>query len=609
MGKDQEERKSFIELVKMAWDHSKGLVIASMTREVIQVLNPYAALLLGAKVTNLLITGSYDRAAELVVWMGIFLLCMKCAENICISLENKWCIVLDMRMQSNMNQVCYASDLEVLESYEYQQNYQRAKDGLEYSGGIYSFICCCETILADALRMMITVIFLTDLILKANSWTGRGMVLALAGLIVGCSFLRILNNRKTFEAASRFYEKLVPYNNQLQYFFYELCAEQTIGKDIRTYHLEKLISEKEEGSHREVLRFLNKIKIASSKYHALNAMLEGFLWGATYLLVTFCCLEEHLGLGDILKYAGIVNQVSQAFSSILNASADARFKVNFLEGYLSFVRSRPKEEKRQDSGKAQDVQGTICCSHVSYQYDGTDRMALCDISLEIEKGSQVAIVGENGSGKSTLLKVLMGLYTPKDGSVTVFGEERYREMDYFAAVFQDFTIFPITVEQNLTFSLKHDEKKRKGVWQALEILGLSQRVEKLSWGIDTVLRCNGYSQATRLSGGEEQKIALARAIFTQRPVYVLDEPSAALDTKSELLLYKLFRELTEDKTVIFVSHRLFSCRMCSRIFVMDHGKLVQEGAHEQLVRIPGKYREMWESQVRDLMEDTGSTMQ
>ncbi|MGN0250498.1 MAG: ATP-binding cassette domain-containing protein [Oliverpabstia sp.] len=601
MGKNQKERKLFVKLVRMTWDNAKGLVIASLLREVIQVVNPYVVLLFGAEITNLLIAGSYDRAVELVVWMSIFLLCMKCTENICTGLENKWSIALELYMQSNMNQVCYASDLEVLESYEFQQNYQRAKDGLEYSGGMYAFICCCETILADVLRIVITVAFLTNLILKANSWTGRGMIVALAGLIVGCSFLRVLNNRKTFEAASRFYEKLVPYNNQLQYFFYELCADQTIGKDIRTYHLENMISGKEEVSHREVLGFLKKIMKASSKYHALNAMLEGFLWGVTYLLVTLCCLAERLGLGDILKYVGIVNQVSQAFSSILNASADVRFKLNFLEGYLAFVKSCPKEEKRLGTLKNQDVQGDICCSHVSYQYSGTDTMALCDVSLKIEKGSQVAIVGENGSGKSTLLKVLMGLYTPKGGSVTVFGEKQYREMDYFAPVFQDFTIFPITVEQNLTFSINHDEEKRKVVWKVLEKLDLKQKVEKLHLGIDTVIRWNESGQVSRMSGGEEQKIALARAIFTQRPIYVLDEPSAALDIKSELTLYKLFRELTEDKTVIFVSHRLFSCRQCDKIFVMDHGKLVQEGTHEQLVKVQGKYREMWESQIRDFL--------
>lgn len=200
-------------------------------------------------------------------------------------------------------------------------------------------------------------------------------------------------------------------------------------------------------------------------------------------------------------------------------------------------------------------------------------MALCDVSLKIEKGSQVAIVGE----------------------------KQYREMDYFAPVFQDFTVFPITVEQNLTFSINHDEAERIVVWKALEKLDLKQKVEKLPLGIDTVLRWNDSGQVSRMSGGEEQKIALARAIFTQRPIYVLDEPSAALDIKSELTLYKLFRELTEDKTVIFVSHRLFSCRQCDKIFVMDHGKLVQEGTHEQLVKVQGKYREMWESQIRDFL--------
>lgn len=602
MGTNQEEKKLFVELLKMAWVRSKGLVIVSLIRECIRVLNPYAVLLFGAEITNFLIAGSYSRGVEQVVWMCIFLFCTKCTEIICTSLENKWSLALEMELRSDMNQACYTSDLEVLESYEFQQNYQRAKDGLEYSGGIYSFICCCETVLADILRIMITFIFLAVLILKANSWAGRGMVLALAVLIAGCSVLRVMNNQKTFEIASRFYEKLIPYNNQLQYFFYELCADQTIGKDIRTYHLESMISLKEEDSHREVLHFLNKITIESSKYHVLNAMLEGFLWGATYLLVTLCCLEEHLGLGDILKYVGIVNQVSQALFSILNASADARFKLNFLEGYISFVKYCSKNEKKLVFGKNQDMQGDICCSHVSYQYNGMDTLSLCDVSLRIEKGSQIALVGENGSGKSTLLKVLMGLYTPKSGSVTVFGEKRYREMDYFAAVFQDFTVFPVTVEQNITFSNSHDQKEREGVWKALGKLGLSQRVEKLPHGIDTVLRWNNNDQVNRLSGGEEQKIALARAIFTQRPIYVLDEPSAALDIKSELRLYKLFRELAEDKTVIFVSHRLFSCRMCNKIFVMDHGKLVQEGTHEQLVKVQGKYREMWESQVRDLTE-------
>ena len=175
----------------------------------------------------------------------------------------------------------------------------------------------------------------------------------------------------------------------------------------------------------------------------------------------------------------------------------------------------------------------------------------------------------------------------------------------FAAVFQDFTIFPFTVLQNITVSAESSKEEENRAWEVLERLELRECIGGLPDGIHTALRWNGSSERAKLSGGEEQKLALARALFAQRGAYILDEPSAALDSKSEIALYDFFRKLTGQKTVIFVSHRLFSCLKCDKIFVMDHGKLVQEGTHEQLVEVEGKYREMWQSQIQDFVEEGG----
>lgn len=589
-------------IMSMIWKSDPWLIVSGVLRSLVQIILPYITIVFSAEVINALTGNYYKRALKIVGWMSASVLVVKCVEAFLESDENRRKISLDLYMKEKLNQICYGVKLEKLESHEFQQNYQQAMDGLEYSGGFYAFLVCCRDLAVNSLRAMIAVGFFLELILRAESLSGRVFVVLLAiGIGLGAC-IRTVNNKQSFQAASQFYQKLVPYNNQLQYFFYQLCADKAIGKDVRTYQLERLICEHESSCHDEILKFLKKIEFTSRKYNVANAVVDGFLWGMTYLLVSLCCIVEKMAVGDLLKYIGIVNQISQALSLLLNSGADVRFKTGFLGNYVQFVETYSVEESNSQPGEA-TVE--IRCENVSYQYENAEKPALSEVTLCISSGTHVAIVGENGSGKSTLLKILLGLYAPLEGVVKVNEKPLETVSNEFAAVFQDFTIFPFTVLQNITVSAESSKEEENRAWEVLERLELRECIGGLPDGIHTALRWNGSSERAKLSGGEEQKLALARALFAQRGAYILDEPSAALDSKSEIALYDFFRKLTGQKTVIFVSHRLFSCLKCDKIFVMDHGKLVQEGTHEQLVEVEGKYREMWQSQIQDFVEEGG----
>ena len=197
--------------------------------------------------------------------MSASVLVVKCVEAFLESDENRRKISLDLYMKEKLNQICYGVKLEKLESHEFQQNYQQAMDGLEYSGGFYAFLVCCRDLAVNSLRSTIAVGFFLELILRAESLSGRVFVVLLAiGIGLGAC-IRTVNNKQSFQAASQFYQKLVPYNNQLQYFFYQLCADKAIGKDVRTYQLERLICEHESSCHDEILKFLKKIEFTSRK--------------------------------------------------------------------------------------------------------------------------------------------------------------------------------------------------------------------------------------------------------------------------------------------------------------------------------------------------------
>ena len=237
--------------------------------------------------------------------------------------------------------------------------------------------------------------------------------------------------------------------------------------------------------------------------------------------------------------------------------------------------------------------------NVSFHYPNNDELVLKNITTKIRVGRKLAIVGKNGSGKSTFIKLLCRLYDPTEGEILLNGidikkydYDEYRQI--FSVVFQDFQLFSFPVAQNVAAGLEYDEEK---VWRALAQAGMAERVKNMEKGLDTVIY-KQEDEGVEISGGEAQKLAIARALYKDAPVVILDEPTAALDPVSELEVYERFDEMVEEKTAIYISHRMSSCRFCENIVVFEDGNIAQIGNHDTLVSQNGLYRELWNAQAQ-----------
>jgi ATP-binding cassette subfamily B protein len=239
--------------------------------------------------------------------------------------------------------------------------------------------------------------------------------------------------------------------------------------------------------------------------------------------------------------------------------------------------------------------------NVCFRYPFCEEYALKNVSFKISTKSRVSIVGMNGSGKTTMIKLLCGLYVPESGYITLNGKD-ISKYDYdaylnlFAVVFQDFKLLAFPIGQNVATSIDYDDAK---VWDSLKLAGISDRINSLPLKLNQTIYRNVKEEGIEISGGEEQKIAIARALYKNAPIYIFDEPTAALDPISEYEIYSKFNEIIGDKAALFVSHRLSSCRFCNTIIVFNNGQIVQMGSHDELLKdIGGIYYELWSAQAQ-----------
>ena len=251
--------------------------------------------------------------------------------------------------------------------------------------------------------------------------------------------------------------------------------------------------------------------------------------------------------------------------------------------------------------KRSDNEYQIEFRHVYFKYPGSEEYALKDLCLTLTIGEKMAVVGMNGSGKTTMIKLLCRLYDVTEGEILLNGVniKKYDQREYrqlFSVVFQDFHILPYTLGENVAASEAQDPER---VMECLEKAGLGERTRKLPEGLGTFVTKKYDENGVEFSGGELQKIAIARAIYKESPFVLLDEPTAALDPMAEYEIYRNFDKIVDKKTAIYISHRLSSCRFCKKIAVFHEGRLIQMGSHEQLLRdADGKYYEMWKAQAR-----------
>ncbi len=363
---------------------------------------------------------------------------------------------------------------------------------------------------------------------------------------------------------------------------------------------------------------IRKLNTKMNKYHLkaysdaeslglkLSIPKEILNWSSTlfnYLLVCFYCAIGAFPVGDVIKYTGYLGR----FMGDLNALLDTlfrSFKENepFLKQYLEYF-DIPNDmyqgslavEKRSD--KKYDIE----FRNVSFKYAGSENYALKNVNLTFNVGERLAVVGMNGSGKTTFIKLMCRLYDPTEGEIYMndFDVRKYdyrQYLDLFSVVFQDYSLLALPLGNNVSSAASWDAEKAE---KSLREVGFGERYDEMPKGLETPIYKNFDNEGVNVSGGEAQKIALARALYKDAPFIILDEPTAALDPIAEAEIYAKFDEIVGDKTAIYISHRLSSCRFCDKIAVFDNGEIVQVGSHEELLADEnGKYYELWTAQAQ-----------
>lgn len=325
----------------------------------------------------------------------------------------------------------------------------------------------------------------------------------------------------------------------------------------------------------------------------------------TGLVYAFVCLKAWAGafaVGSVAQYVGAITALSGSVGTLVSTWGEFRANAVFLRQTYKFL-DTPSEmyQGSLTTEKRSDRNYEIEFRDVSFRYPGAEDYALRHVSMKFRVGERLAVVGENGSGKTTFIKLLCRLYDPTEGAILLNGID-IRKYDYdeyialFSVVFQDFQLLSFSLGQNVAAAVQYNPERAKA---CLQKAGFGDRLAQLPDGLETKLYKDFDEKGVQISGGEAQKIALARALYKDAPFVVLDEPTAALDPIAEMEVYEKFNEIVGDRTAVYISHRLSSCRFCDSIAVFDRGSIIQRGTHETLVRdAGGKYAALWNAQAQ-----------
>lgn len=393
--------------------------------------------------------------------------------------------------------------------------------------------------------------------------------------------------------------------NRLFGFFGYLGSEKKYAADMRFYR-QYLICKKyncdKTGTFNSKGPFAKYARGAMGAYMAAGAALSAIFMGAAYVYVCLKAWAGAFGAGEVAQYVAALTTLSSGLSGFIAALGKMKTNAPFLDLVFEFLdipsnmyQGSLAPEKRSDGSYE------IEFKDVSFRYPAANDFALKHVNVKFRAGEKLAVVGMNGSGKTTFIKLLCRLYDPTEGEILLNGTnikkyDYYDYMNIFSVVFQDFKLFSLPLGENVACGKDVDEKR---ALKALDEAGFNERYEKMPKGLNTYLYKDIEKDGVDISGGEAQKIAIARALYKDSPFIILDEPTAALDPIAESEIYEKFNELVTDKTAIYISHRLSSCKFCDEIAVFDKGRVVQKGSHEALLSDEnGKYYELWHAQAQ-----------
>lgn len=429
--------------------------------------------------------------------------------------------------------------------------------------------------------------------------------------LIATTLISYFLNKRIIKWAVNNNKEKIGYQQRTDY-INNVSADLKSAKDIRLYNmsvwLEKVYGDNIKSLSGWYKRYTEKVFGVSLCDSGLSLLREG----VAYAYLLYLVLNWQIEVADFVLYFGVITGFSVWLSGILgqiNSLNSISIAVDYLRAYLEYPESYKKDGGIETTNII-SLPKTIELKNVSYRYEGAQSDTLQNINLKIESTEHLAIVGLNGAGKTTLVKLICGLTDPTKGTVLYDGIDvkEYNRRSYyklFSAVFQQFSIMSVTIEEIVaeTVSEKVDSAK---VELCLKQAGLWEKISSLTQGMKSEFGKTIYDNGVELSGGEIQKLLLARALYKTAPVMILDEPTAALDPISESKLYEIYNEIMDKRSTVFISHRLASTRFCNRILLIENGSIVEEGIHDTLLGEKCKYYELFETQAKYYRDNPNS---
>lgn len=586
-------------LFKEIWQYDKRILVHIVLAGISEMLMPLASLGLTAIIIDAVADGQTNnlivRFTGLLFIVLILTIIAKTSMTTLQMQGNAFRVQFMNKLMVKLTEVDFA----LFDGNEGQEKINKASDTTDSPEKVFQR----GLLVAEALVKNVLGLFIYSYLLAEIHW---GFILLVAASSLINFFYSLQVNKKEDQNK----ERVAPINRKLNY-IKEKTGEFNRAKDMRMYKMENWFGAVFKDLIQQKFSYLSVILRKKFVGNTLSGLFTLLIDLVAYVYLIQLIIAGEISVASFTVYFGAIATLSTWISGTMNRVVDINKMVMEIDDFREFIEigSQMNQGKGIDIKFEQTKQLSIEFNQVSYRYPEADKDTIKDFNVKIEPGEKIALVGINGAGKSTLIKLLTGLYRPTKGSIKVNGHavDEYNIHDYydlFSVVFQDYYELPVTLEEMVIQGKDKDQSKLDRIESRT---GLKNILSKLPEKGQTKLVKRVYSDAVDLSGGQKQTLQLAKALYKDGPVLILDEPTAALDPIAESEIYNQYEELSREKTSIFISHRLASTRFCDRILFMENGNIVEQGTHSELMKLKGKYYEMFETQSYYYKNEVGET--
>lgn len=579
-------------LIKIIWNLQANFIPLTIVQSIVKTAIPIVNIILPKYIIDEMI--GLKRWNHLIFYILIIILSNAVLAIAKTLLDKQWNLAnikLRYNIEKHLNIHIMNMDFEKIENPQILDLKDRALYPIKMQSSLNELIQS----LCDVITIIITLISVLMIILQAG-------ILLLIILIIS-SLLNIPLLKKSNENFSNFYSKL-PVTMRKSMYFENISTEYKFLKDIQIYDGSLLLLDKLKDAHQDNIELFNNVFKKNGHYEGVLSVFSHVQLIFIYIYFIYELFLGRITFGSFTMYINASLQFANNMKALFDAITRIRQNCKYFDVYIEFLDIKSKNI--DGTLKIKDI-NNVCIEfrNVFFHYPNQKNNILKDISVTISPREKLSIVGLNGAGKTTFIKLLCRLYSPTKGCIYLNGinieEYSYDEyMNIISAVFQDFKLFSFSFKENIKLGAKGID-----VRDSIIKAGLEEKIERCEKGIDTPISKQFDKSGIELSGGEAQKLAIARAIYKNSPLMILDEPTSALDPYTEYEIYKKFDEISKDKTVLYVSHRLSSCLLCDRILVFDKGEIVEQGTHKELKEKDGQYKVLWDAQAQYYVEEKG----